>query len=84
MEVFLLRARFDLSWAIVLADRLNALECKNCDFRQANEILKASTYIAQAEHGREFKREMPSLTSPTKDMSRAQLSGCADRLSHLP
>lgn len=40
-----------------LADRLKALERENRELRQANEILrKASTYFAQAELDRPFKR----------------------------
>jgi transposase len=39
-----------------LAARLKALERKNRELRQANEILrKASAYIAQAELGRRYK-----------------------------
>jgi transposase len=40
-----------------VADRLKALERKNRELRQANEILrKASAYFAQAELDRPFKR----------------------------
>ena len=43
--------------AVEMADRLKALECRNSELRQANEILRqASAFFAQAELDRPFRQ----------------------------